>query len=168
MKARRWPALVVIPALLVGGLLVDRRDRGDEPSVDIEGEIDTEPGVELVDRDLMPVATAESAESSTWYCASGTGSGNDVITGQLVVVANVTDEPRSGSLTIFPNEGDRVEQPLVVEAHSRVTLNTTSMTEAPYAAALVELDGGGVVVTQLVLGSTGRETSECASSASAT
>jgi hypothetical protein len=167
MTARRWPALLLIPALLVGGLLIDRRDRGDEPTVEVDADPDPDTTVETIDRDLMPVATESAAESSTWYCATGTGSGNDVVTGQLVVVANVSEEDRTGAVTVFPDEGDEVEQALDVPAGSRVAINTTSLTDARYAAALVELDGGGVTVTQFVFGSTGRETSECAASASA-
>lgn len=167
MKVRRWPAVLLIPALLVGGALIDRNDR-DESPLETDDESVTDPEAGVLQADLMPVVADPAADSSTWYCASGTGSGNDVLTSQLILIGNTTDEDRQGTVTIFPDEGERVEQEVEIGAHQRVSVATTDLTDARAASALVEIDGGGVAVTQLVDGTTGRETSECATSASDT
>ena len=66
MRAFRFPALVVVLALLVGAVLVERRE------VD-PAEVATAP-TDLAR--LAPVASAPDARSSTFYCAGGTARGS--------------------------------------------------------------------------------------------
>src|SRR5690606_5402620 len=103
------------------GALVDRRDRDDGPLVTGD-ERATGPAAGGFDRDLMPVVNDPAADSSTWYCPSGTGSGNDALTSQLLLVGNSTDDDRRSTVTLFPDEGERTEHEIEVPAHQRVSV----------------------------------------------
>lgn len=214
MRAFRLPALLVVLALLVGAVLVERRDV--EPAT-----------VATVPADLTrlaPVASAPDARSSTFYCAGGTARGSTdpieapaedptatddgtatdeqpaagdepapdgttpegtappgttpavnptdvvvpVVAEHTVTIANLSDTDQQATVTAVPNEGDPVVETTTVPARTRATIVVSDLVTAPFAAALVETDGGSVAVEHQVEGPTGRSVAPCASSASAT
>ena len=197
MRAFRFPAIVVVLALLVGAALVERRDVDDAP-------VATAP-VDLAR--LAPVASAPGAQSSTFYCAGGTARGSTdpievpaeepaaedpgtgepaaeepttvapavvdpvvvvpVVAEHTVTVANFSDGDQRATITAVPSTGDPVVRAIDVPARSRASVTLSDLVVAPFASALVETDGGSVAVEHQVQGPTGRSIAPCASSASA-
>ena len=153
---RRWPILVLLPLLVAVGVVVQHRQ-------DVQA-----PSVAVVSPDgFQPTASSSEATSSTWYCAAGTATGT--ATGaaeQTVQIANDSDQALSGRLTAFPSAGDSVKKNLDLPAHGRVDVVVSTLVKAPYASALVEVDGGEVAVSHLLVGPTGRSVAACSSSPS--
>ncbi len=158
---RRWPALLVISALLVGGGLVDRNHGERQVAQRIKGDVRLDQPVAAP----MAVAAPAGALSSTWYCAAGTaisGGAADM----LVSVANPGSRPLPTEITVVPDTGRSRTRRLVAPAHGRVRLLLRSVLVARYAAALVEVRGGGVSVEREVTGPQGPALGPCAASAS--
>src|SRR5207253_6438589 len=84
----------------------------------------------------------------------------------VVLVANPSDRALRGTLRVVPSEGEAKVIPLEVAPRSRTVARLADVVAAPYAAALVELDGGDVVVEQQIRGALGISTAPCASAAS--
>lgn len=93
MKPHRWPALLVVPAVLVGAVVADRA-RDEQPEV-VEGRDLTR---SLEEQGLMPVAAPVGAVGATWYCAGGVV---DDEASHTVIVANPTDEDLDGAITVY-------------------------------------------------------------------
>lgn len=173
---KRWPAIVLIVAAVVGAVVHDSRVGADAGSGSVERRA-APTTVSSEVRLLMPRATPASAAASTWYCVGGpataepAGGGADPAqppADHRVVVANPTSQPITGVLTAFPSDGGPVTRELVVEARSRLTVAVADVVDAPYAAALVELAGGGAVVEHELRSALGSATAPCASDASST
>ncbi len=155
----RLPMLLLVPVLVAAAIVVQRDDTTSSTPV-------------RADR-LGPVAPGAEADGSTWYCAAGSATG--VATGDgagaaehVVVVANLSDAPITGLLTVVPSEGEPAVQPLEVPAHGRVEVPPSSVVVAPWASAIVELDGGQVAVEHTVEGPGGASVAPCASHPSPT
>jgi hypothetical protein len=152
---RRIPALAVIAALLVAGGVVDRvreEERVREPV-----------GISAV----MPTAHPASALSSTWYCAAATAAPRGMADGS-VILANPGDAAVSGRVSFIPSD-PAIEVrtvPVEIRAKATVVVRHQSAIQAPFASALVELDGGGVAVEHSVSGPLGADVAPCASGAS--
>ncbi len=95
MRPHRWPALLVIPAVLVGGFVLERSR--DETAPVVEGRDLTR---SLEEQGLMPVAAPASALGATWYCAGGTVGGDDDDE-HTIIVANPSDRDLAGTITIY-------------------------------------------------------------------
>jgi hypothetical protein len=149
---RRGAALLIIVGLLVAGGIVDRRTR---------------PAARLgAGRPFaMPVASPASALSSTWYCSGGSAQPNGPADA-YVVIANPARHDLTATLTIIPNEGERVSRSVDVPALARTTFRLLDAVRAPFAAAVVELDGGEAVVEQTVNGQLGTSMAPCSPAAS--
>lgn len=159
MKATRWPALVVVPLLLVVMVLADGADPVTPPQP-TDTTVVADPGHEP---DALPTAASPDASLSTWYCPAGTGGGNEVVDRTVLVVTNTADQPRSVSVDLFGAEGPLGTEELTVPAHTRWQVDLGKLTEAEAAAALVEVDGGGVAVAQVMEGPHGRTVTPCLS-----
>ena len=153
---RRWPILVLLPLLIVAAVAVQRH-QDDQPAT-----------VEAVSPDgFVPTAAAPGSASSTWYCAGGTATGQTTgAAEQTVQIANDSDTALTARVTAFPSQGTSAERDLPVPAHGRVDLAVSSIVTAPYASALVEVDGGEVAVSHLLEGPTGKSEAACSSSPS--
>ncbi len=167
MKAFRWPAVLVIVALLIAAAGFERRVTP----------VDAEPGPAELAR-TMPTAAAGAALSSTWFCASGTARGSTsapdpkapdaastIIAEHTVVIANQSDHAQLVRVTAYPNEGNPVARSFTVGAGARLDVALSDLLKAPYAAALVETDGGLVGVTHRLAGPSGETVAPCATSA---
>ena len=155
----RLPMLLLVPVLVVAAIVVQRDESASTSAV-------------RSDR-LAPVAPAAAADGSTWYCAAGSATG--IGTGEgagaaehVVVVANLSDVEVTGLLTIVPSEGESAARPLAVPAHARIEVAPSSVVVAPWASAIVELDGGSVAVEHTVQGPGGTSVAPCASHPSPT
>ena len=151
-RTRRAPALFVLAALLAAGGIADRRARtgGTEAATTISAQV--------------PIAAPASAGSSAWYCpgvltsgAQGEGS---------VVVSNAGGRRLTGTVTVYPNQGDSKKAPIAVGPAGRASIRLADVVSAPLAAAVVELDGGEAVAEVVSSGALGDSVSPCASSAS--
>jgi len=167
LEWRRLVPLAVVLGLLAGGILLDDRVGAPEPPGAGRG---NDEGV------LQPVAAPASALQSTWYCAGGTAEAEG-IADHRVVVLNASDQDLSGTVSVYPGrvhplaEGaaelpEPAEVPIEVGAHTQEEVVLGDVIDAPFAAALVEMDGGEVVVEHEVSGPSGRDASPCSSAAS--
>lgn len=161
MRDVRWPALVVIP-LVILGMVIAERVGGEEAQVAVTVPDDagsTDLGASV----LLPTAAAPEGPSSTWYCPTLTGGGNPQMDESWVVVANVAGEARTGTLTVFGAEGQITEHPFEVPPRTRWQIDPGRFTDEGRIAGLVELDGGGVAVASVLFGRDGRDVTPCAS-----
>jgi hypothetical protein len=159
-RVRRWPVFVVLAAMLLGGLVADRVDRPTDRVVAAD------PFRQI---EAMPIAAPETSLSSSWFCAGGSArpEGVDGVGADgTVLIANPSDRALAGTIRVVPSEGEAKSVPLEVPARSRKAVKYSDVVAAPFAAALVELDGGDVVVEHQISGPQGFSTAPCASSAS--
>src|SRR4029453_6889017 len=122
----------------------------------------------------MPAMAPASAATSTWYCTAGTAV-PDGMADHTVVMANAGTDDRTATVTVVagalkrrgvPPAGvlpDSVVRQVPVPAGSRVTLRLGDVVQAPLAAAVVEVDGGGVAVEHAVNGPQGADVTPCSS-----
>ena len=111
------------------------------------------------------MAAAADARSSAWYCTGATAARDGVADGQ-VVLFNAGDRVLRGTVTVYPSEGEVRPQPVEVAAAARETVRLADVASAPYASALVELDGGEAVVELAGTGALGDTVTPCATAAS--
>ncbi|MEA2704961.1 MAG: hypothetical protein QOD63_2906, partial [Actinomycetota bacterium] len=164
MRSRkRLPALAVIVLLLVGGALVDRW-AGDSSAAGGQGDA----GQAVDANDVSwPVAAPATAGTPAWFCAGATSSPTGGADG-TVVIANAGDRALIASVTSIPVTGEAKQATLSVPASGRASQHLVDLTNAPFAAAIVELDGGEAVVELVATGPLGTSVTPCASSASPT
>lgn len=148
---RRIPALVAILLVVVGALVVD--SRVSRPTRRVEAGIQT------------PMGARASARSSAFFCTGSTSATEAVANGN-VVVANAGNRRLAATVTVIPSEGDPTQVDVSVPATGRAVVDLSEVVTAPYASAVVELDGGQAVVELEVSGSLGDSITPCASNAS--
>lgn len=147
---RRWPAVATVVALVVGGLASDRllADDNDDVQTDVGAE--------------MPSAAPEAARSSAWFCAGATAEPGSLADG-TVLIANAGRRPLRAVVTIYPTLGEPRQAALDVAVDGRASLRLGDLVVAPFASALVELDGGQAAVELEVTGPHGQSSTPCAS-----
>jgi hypothetical protein len=123
------------------------------------------PTQEVATEVQTPMGARPNARSSAWFCAGATAASDGAANGS-VVVANGGQRPLTGTLTAIPSEGDSKSMNLSVPGSGRTSVRLTDLVTAPYASAVVELDGGQAVVELAVTGSLGESVTSCASAAS--
>lgn len=148
---RRGVILAVVVALLLGAAVADGF-RSDNP-----------PDTVVANR--AGVAPRTSALASTWFCPLATAAPGGQADG-TVVIANPTRRPMKGTVTVVSSDGTRATKAIDVGALARLAVRQHDVLNAPYAAAIVELDGGGAVVEQSVSGPQGESTGACSARAS--
>ena len=149
----RVPAVVGIVLVLVAAWVID--NRVSRPATQVSTEVQT------------PMGGRSGARSSAWFCTGATATTDGAANGSIVV-ANAGKRRLTGTVTVIPTEGDSREVPLSVAATGRTVVRLTDVLTAPYASALVELDGGEAVVELAGTGPLGDTSTACASSASTT
>jgi len=148
--ARRAPALIIIAGLLIGGGLLDRRSR---------------PASHTTNVPPVPMAAAAKAASSAWYCTGATANKDGGADG-AVILANASQRTLQGALTVFPYQAVPKAVPIQIGPAGRQTVHLADVASAAFASALVELDGGEVVVELSDSGPYGDTVAPCASTAS--
>lgn len=192
----RLPVLVILLAVVVGGIVVDRT-RDAEEAVDVVAEVAAT---------SFPMAPADGAVTSTWFCAGGTAD-EEGFAAHVVTMLNTTPEALAVDLTVFPGivappvvdaeaeeldpEAEAEEEPaaedeatedeptevvetpddpvserLEVGPRSRVRIALADVVTAPVASALVEATGDGLVVEHEVSSVEGIDAKPCATAAS--
>ena len=136
--------------LLVGGALLDQWAR--DSSADDTGSAGQEVGTEDVS---WPIAAPASARSSAWFCTGATSAPGGGADG-TVVIANAGDEAVVASVTSIPMTGEGKQATLSVPASGQASQRLVDLANAPFAAAIVELDGGEAVVELVATAPSGR------------
>ena len=149
-RLRRWAVLGVVLAVLVGFGVVDRGvarpPEAPAPAV------------------AASVAAPVGSQSSTWYCAGGSGTAGGMAQATLLVT-NTGPDPVTGEVGVVNDAGATASSVLRVPARSEVTVSPSAVEQGTWLAATVRLGGGGVVVSQVGQGPAGWSQSACASTA---
>ena len=154
MIGRRAPIALIVIGLLVAAFVVDpRRREAAQSSAAVSAAA------------LTPMATAVDAGTSTWFCAGGTVSVTGVAE-QTVTVTNPTEERAGGTLQLFIEGQPPQSFPVEVQALDQQQIVLSTLAQGEWAAALVEMDHGGIIVTHDVLGVGGWDSDRCSSQAS--
>lgn len=159
---RRAPVFAVLALAAIAGGATDRLPHPAPSSASGVARVPT-----------MPTAAPSTSLSSTWFCAGATaiaegadfGDGLKVAATGKVLVANAGDRQLNGTITVVPDKGESKTQPLTVGPRARVIVNEMDVVGASFVAAVVDLDGGDVVVEQEIEGALGFSNAPCASSA---
>ncbi|MGP8058399.1 MAG: DUF5719 family protein [Acidimicrobiales bacterium] len=148
---RRLPILVVVLAVLVLAGLVGRTSPAPAP-----------PAAAL----LGTVAPPTGAESSSWYCTGGTGTqgGSANVT---LYLFNRGPTAVTGSVTVANDTGGTGVVPVTVAPGAQITVVPGLILQGTWLASRVDLNGGGVSVSEVVDGAYGWAQSPCASTTSA-
>ncbi|MGH9148979.1 MAG: DUF5719 family protein, partial [Acidimicrobiales bacterium] len=109
----------------------------------------------------MPVAAPAGSLSSAWFCAGATAAGDGPASG-TIVIANAAATPVTGTVTVVPASGAPRAVPITVAARGRAAVRQPDVVDAAHVAALVEMNGGEVVVEQVVSGPLGDDVAPCA------
>lgn len=156
---RRWPALAVIAALLVGAGLADRGHAARQSARRDEQRVQTDQPLAAP----MAIAAPAGALSSTWYCAAGTATtGGDADIS--VTVANPGARALPTEVTVVSDTGRSRSRIVTAPSHGQVRVLLRSILSARFVAALVEVRGGEVSVDREVSGRQGYDAGPCASS----
>jgi hypothetical protein len=154
MNRARVPFIVVVVALLVGALTVER-DRATTAT-------------EAASLELFraaPLAAGADVLGAVWFCAAGS-SDADGPADHTVVVTNPTEVDHTVELTAFPGQADPVTRDVTVPARSLERVRLADLVEAPAVAATVEIAAGELSVTHELQGPNGRDVGPCASTTS--
>ncbi len=156
---RRLVALVAVVILPI--LLLVAAVRGDRP-----------PAIVATFASLgspsLPFVPHQGFLSSTWFCP-GVPNGADGLGGSITV-ANPSDAPLAGHLTVFSDGAGTAPAEQAFEVPSRDTFSlelATVQAAGSYLAAMVEITGGGGFVEQQADHPDGNAVSPCSNSTSA-
>ncbi len=153
MRLPRWTVVVVLAALVAGGVAIDRvTDRDPESPVAV-----------AVDP-VSNAVTSGSALSSAWYCAAG--SAGDGKHEQTVFVTNLGTREVSAAVSVYTATGDPVGRDLIVAPDTTVTVVASELVTAGTAAVLVESPGDDLLVEHRIVAETGVAAGACASTTS--
>jgi len=114
---------------------------------------------------LGALAPPTDAESSSWYCTGGTGTQGGSANGTLYLV-NRGRSAVTGSVSVVNDTGGSGIVPVSVPAGSQMTVVPGLVEQGTWLASRVDLNGGGVSVSELVNGAYGWAMSPCASTTS--
>ncbi len=106
---------------------------------------------------VVSLAAPAGAESSSWYCTGGPGTGNAV----TLYLDNAGSTAVSGTITVTNSDGSTDTSPVSVPADGQSSVDPLALAPGPWLASRVDLDGGAVTVTELVSGPYGWSTAPC-------
>jgi hypothetical protein len=150
MIARRIPMLVLSIAAVIALVLTARTTI--EPTQAVFSNVATP---------WMPAAPLPGGLTSTWFCPGVPAAGEDGA-GGVVRVFNTGDAEMGGRLTVLTVDGEPVSQPVRVDPYAAQEFDLDALVDSPYAAAFVEIDGGGGLVEQLASNPEGESIATCA------
>lgn len=150
---RRAPIIVGLAALLVVGVLAGRA----AGSGTAAGSTQAQP---------VSVAAPAGAFSSSWFCAGATDEPNGPAPGE-VVIANSGADRVAGEVTMVSSRGQDRRQAVVIDPYSRTSIYESVPGGSPWIGAIVDVDAGGIAVSQELNGPLGRASTPCATTGSA-
>jgi hypothetical protein len=153
-RLRRAPILAVLLAVLVIGALAGKAaSSGAEAS----GGGAVQP---------VSIAAPTGALSSSWFCAGATDEPSGAAPG-AVVIANTGSGRVTGVVTLVPSRGQDRRIAFAVAPYGWTVVNEVVPGGSAWIGAIVDVDAGGVAVSQQINGQLGRASSPCATSGSA-
>ena len=157
--ARRLPALLVLAGLVLAAAVADRSAPG----------VPAHAAPAPARQRLQPGAAPGSALASAWYCPLATTAAGSAARG-LLVLANSGDTELGANVTVMPVQGKAASRAVRLPPRAQVAVGlaeiVTTTADAPWVAALVEIDGGQAAAEEAVFGPSGITLTPCASSAS--
>jgi Family of unknown function (DUF5719) len=114
----------------------------------------------------MPSAPLPGGITSSWFCPGVRAAGEDD-RGGVVTVFNSADASLQGRLTVLRVEGEPVTRNIAVPPFSSLDVPLDELVDSPYAAAFVEIDGGGGLVEQRAVDPAGESVAACANTSAA-
>jgi hypothetical protein len=117
----------------------------------------------------MPFVPYGQFLAATWFCAGVPAGGTDL--GGAVTIANTSDAPLLGELTVFTDapEVAAAESDFEVPARGSLEIDLTELQPmGTYLSAMVEISGGGGFVEQRADHPDGSSVSACSNSTSST
>jgi hypothetical protein len=154
MSRRAFPALLVVLAALVAIVYAGR-----------ETPASADPMFSAPSDDWMPSVSDGGALTGSWFCPGVPASGEEGVGGEIVV-SNRHEEQVEGNFTILTEDGVGATGLLTVEAWSQSTIDVNAFVTTPYAAVVVELDGGLGFVEQRAEHPAGDSVAPCANATS--
>ena len=154
MSRRAIPALLVVIAGFIGIVIAGR----DAP-------VSADPTFSAPTDDWMPAVAQDGALTGSWFCPGVPASGEDGVGGE-VVVSNRHEEQIEGTFTVLTDDGVGATGLLTVAAWSQSTIDVDAFVTTPYAAVVVELDGGRGFVEQRAVHPAGDSVAPCANATS--
>ena len=153
---RRPIAIVGLAAALGGPVAVDR----------LVDRTAAAPPVRIAS--VNPAATPLGSGASTWFCASGRTTAEN-LPDLTVTIANLNGNEVPGRITWYSEEIGRepIVEPLLAGANSRVDVAAPPSVAGGAIAALVEFDAGGVAAEHRISGPFGGASALCSSDAGA-
>lgn len=152
--ARRVAVILLLVAALLGVVVADRLVE-QEPTV-----VRALPGSD------GPEAHPAGSLSSSWYCPGGPSDGGAL--GTQLMVMNPEREAVRVTVSGLPANGERRSKSFDVAGSSSTHVVLRDVVSSPWTAALVEVEGAGVVVEQSVTSAADFDISPCAPAASQT
>jgi len=110
---------------------------------------------------LATVAPPVGSESSSWYCTGDTGTPGSIAEATLYFV-NTGRYQVDGSITVVSNTGNRATRTVSIPGGHETTFAPALIEQGSWLASTIELDGGGVTVSEMVKGAAGWSEAPCA------
>jgi Family of unknown function (DUF5719) len=152
----RAPILLAVVGVLLVGVLLNR--------------VGGKPGSQSVTALApVPVAAPTRALSSSWFCAGATDKGtaaNQVSAPGRVVIANTGSAAATGSVTIVASQGANRTVPVQVGPDSSTSVDENVPGGSEWIGAIVDMDAGGVAVSQEIDSTLGWSSTPCATAGS--
>ena len=153
---RRWLPFLALIGLTAGAVVAVRTIDPPDPVA----ETGPHPAT------FVPAAAEAEALSSAWYCAAGSGLGDEARLDTSILVANAHESGARAVISLVGGDGATEEVPLDVPAHGRASMRVADHLGQEWVAATVEIFGGRATVERSVRGPQGFEIAPCSSSAS--
>ncbi|MDX2379687.1 MAG: DUF5719 family protein [Acidimicrobiia bacterium] len=154
MSRRAIPALVLV---IVGFIAIVYAGR--------ESPVAADPEFSAQSDDWMPAVSENRALTGSWFCPGVPVGGEEGVGGE-VVVSNRFDDRIEGTFTILTDDGVGATGLLTIEAWSQSTIDVDAFVTTPFAAVVVELDGGLGFVEQRAEHPAGDSVAPCANAPS--
>jgi hypothetical protein len=151
--SRRVVVIAALMASMAAGVATDQAVSRTGPVVAVSAAPD------------LPSQAPDGSLSSTWFCPATTAVDNGLADG-LIVIANPATADLTGTVTVIPSAGQPHDVPVRVPGRSRISLRPGDVVQAPYDAAVVQLDGSVGGVEQQIRGALGESATPCATRAS--
>jgi Family of unknown function (DUF5719) len=122
----------------------------------------TTPATTLQPAALVAVAAPPGSQSSSWYCAGGSGSSGPLAR-SLVLLVNAGGRPVPATVVVVTTKGATKETTETVPARGQLAVAPASVANGPWLGTRVDVGGGAVSATEMVDGSAGSAVASCAS-----
>lgn len=114
----------------------------------------------------MPSAPSDGGLIDSWFCPGVPASGGDIQ--GAIVIANRSDEPHTGSVLVYNELSENRRLALSLDPWSSATVDLDATLPGAMVAALVEVEGGEVLVEQQSVQVSGNSSAACANATSDT